>query len=66
MVQKAQTRETRDSSLERAAADRAGPFKPIAIPAVAAAVSAGASRQARKPSGQRDIPAILRQDDFVD
>jgi hypothetical protein len=65
MVQKAQTRETRDSSGERAA-ERAGPFKPIAIPAVAAAVSAGASRRPRKATHREDLPAILRQDDFVD
>jgi hypothetical protein len=66
MAQKAPTRETRDSSWGRAAEDRAGPFKPLAIPAVAAAVSAGANRQPRKPEDRRDVPAILRQDGFAD
>jgi hypothetical protein len=64
MVQKAQTRETRESS-ERTT-HRAGPFKPIAMPAVAAAVSAGAGRPARKAAHREDLPAILRQDSFVD
>ena len=54
MAQKAPTRETRDSSWGRAAEDRAGPFKPLAIPAVAAAVSAGASRRPRKATHRED------------
>jgi hypothetical protein len=64
MAQKAQTRETRESS-ERTS-DRAGPFKPIAIPALAAAVNAGAGRPPRKAARREDLPAILRQDGFVD
>jgi hypothetical protein len=66
MAQKAQTRETpRDPSSQRAS-NGAHAFKPLAIPAVAAAVSAGASRQPRKAPRPRDVPAILRQDAFAD
>ena len=64
MAQKTQTLGTRrDGSLKHAPHE--GGFKPLAIPAVAAAVEAGATAQARKPA-KRDIPAVLRQDDFVD
>jgi hypothetical protein len=64
MVQKLQARQTRQPSA--ATAHRVGSFKPIAIPAVAAAVSAGAGRPARQAERREDLPAILRQDDFVD
>lgn len=59
MVQKAHALDTRrDSSLKGAAAPRNGGFKPLGIPALAAAVQA-ASRQPRKVA-HRDVPAILR------
>jgi hypothetical protein len=64
MVHKAPPRETRE--LSERTAHRAGPFKPIAIPAVAAALSAGAGRPARKSTRREDLPAVLRQDGFVD
>jgi hypothetical protein len=64
MAEKTQTRETRESSDRRT--NRAGPFKPIAIPALAAAVSAGAGRPDRKSARREELPAILRQDAFVD
>jgi hypothetical protein len=54
----------RDSPPKPADPHREGAFKPLAIPAVAAAVSAGANAQGRKPA-RRDIPAILR-DGFAD
>jgi hypothetical protein len=71
MAQKTQTPETRrDASVKSAAPHREGGFKPLAIPAVAAAVSAGASARAheaaRRGTGPREIPAVLRQDGFVD
>ncbi len=56
----------RDSSLKRAAPDKSEcGFKPLAIPAVAAAVNAGSRPQPQKLA-DREIPAILRHDDFVD
>lgn len=62
MVQKSHALDSRrDSSLKGAPAPRNGGFKPLAIPALAAAVQA-ASRQPRKVA-HRDVPAILRDDD---
>ena len=55
----------RDSSLKHADEPCPGAFKPIAIPAVAAAVTVGARLERRKRA-ERDTPAILRDDDFVD
>ncbi|HEX8168057.1 MAG TPA: hypothetical protein VF601_19990 [Beijerinckiaceae bacterium] len=64
MVRKAQDFDTRrDSSLKRAPHE--GGFKPLAIPAVAAAVSAGAKARARKAAPQ-EVPATLRRDGFTD
>jgi hypothetical protein len=66
MAQKTQTLETRrDPSPKHAAPHPEGGFKPLAIPAVAAAVSAGTKAQPREEA-RREIPAILRQDAFVD
>src|SRR3954447_9773183 len=66
MVQKAQAlARRRDSSLKHADEPCPGAFKPIAIPAVAAAVTVGAKLERRKRA-ERDTPAILRDDDFVD
>jgi hypothetical protein len=66
MVQKAQAlARQRDSSLKHADEPCPGAFKPIAIPAVAAAVTVGAKLERRKRA-ERDTPAILRDDDFVD
>ena len=56
----------RPASLARSApVGAAGVFKPVALPAVAAAVSACAEPRRRKPA-DRDVPAILRDHDFVD
>jgi hypothetical protein len=67
MVQKAQSLATRrDAALKHADQPRAGAFKPIAIAAVAAAVTpCGAKSQPRKRAAH-EVPAILRDDDFVD
>ena len=66
MVQKAQAlARRRNSSLKHADEPCPGAFKPIAIPAVAAAVTVGAKLERRKRA-ERDTPAILRDDDFVD
>lgn len=65
MVQKAQARDGRREPAPKApAGPLEGAFKPLGIPALAAAVNA-ANRQPRK-SIQRDLPAILRDDDFSD
>lgn len=40
-------------------------FKPLALPALAAAVEM-AKRGARRPAAERQIPAILRIEAFVD
>ena len=67
MAQKTQTLETRrDGSLKQAAPHGEGGFKPLAIPAVAAAVTAGAKVPTREATRRRDLPAVLRQDGFVD
>ena len=72
MAPKTQTLETRrdEAAPKSTARHGEGGFKPLAIPAVAAAVSAGASARAheaaRRGTGPREIPAILRQDGFVD
>ena len=67
MAQKTQPLETRrDGSLKHAAPHSEGGFKPLAIPAVAAAVSAGAKAPIREAARRRDVPAGLRQDGFVD
>jgi hypothetical protein len=66
MVEKAQAlAPSRDSSLKHADEPCPGAFKPIAIPAVAAAVTVGAKLERRKRA-EREIPAILRDDEFVD
>jgi hypothetical protein len=66
MARKTQTLETRrDASLKHAAPQGEGGFKPLAIPAVAAAVTAGAKARTRE-AARRDLPAVLRQDGFVD
>ena len=66
MVQKAQAlARRRDSSLKHADEPCPGAFKPIAIPAVAAAVTVGAKLERRKRA-ERDTPAILRDDEFFD
>lgn len=65
MVEKAQARDSRrEPAPKRAAGPLEGGFKPLGIPALAAAVSA-ANRQPPKPV-ERDIPAILRDDGFSD
>jgi hypothetical protein len=56
--------ERRDSSL-RNAEPRANGFKPLALPALAAAVRVTGRSQARKPA-YREIPAILREDALTD
>ena len=67
MVQKTQSSEARRGAPPKHAAFQGeGGFKPIAIPAVAAAVSAGAKARPREAARRRDVPAILRQDGFVD
>ena len=64
MARKTQDHETRrDGSLKHAPHE--GGFKPLAIPAVAAAVTAGAKARPREAE-RRDIPAVLRRDGFVD
>jgi hypothetical protein len=64
MAQNTQTYKTRrDGSLKHAPHE--GGFKPLAIPAVAAAVTAGAKARPRA-ADRRDLPAVLRQDGFVD
>jgi hypothetical protein len=66
MAQKVKTGETqRDSTLRRASSGREAAFKPLGLPAVAAAVQVGAKRQPRE-AGRRDLPAILREDSAVD
>ena len=66
MVRKAQDFDARrDSSLKQAAPQDEGGFKPLAIPAVAAAVSAGAKPRPHE-AAPREIPAILRRNGFVD
>jgi hypothetical protein len=62
MVRTATTVETRrDSSLKLSPPrDRAGGFKPVALPAVAAAVHAARQGESRQPA-RREVPAILRQ-----
>jgi hypothetical protein len=65
MVPKTRDLGTRRGASPKHAPNPAGPFKPLAIPAVAAAVGAGATAQARM-AVKREIPAVLRQDDFVD
>ncbi|HEX8665148.1 MAG TPA: hypothetical protein VF744_14080 [Beijerinckiaceae bacterium] len=65
MARKTQDHETRrDGSLKHAPHE--GGFKPLAIPAVAAAVTAGAKARPREAERRRDILAVLRQDGFVD
>jgi hypothetical protein len=60
------TQPQRDSSLKTAAPrGREGGFKPVALPALAAAVAATRPPAPRKPA-TRDIPAILREDALVD
>jgi hypothetical protein len=59
MVQKAQAlARRRDSSLKHADEPCPGAFKPIAIPAVAAAVTVGGKLERRKRA-ERETPAIL-------
>ena len=67
MAPKTQTLKTRldDAAPKSTARHGEGGFKPLAIPAVAAAVSAGAKARTRE-AARREIPAILRQDGFVD
>ena len=66
MAQKTQSPEARRAaSLKAAAFHGEGGFKPLAIPAVAAAVSAGTKARPRE-AARRDVPAVLRQDGFVD
>jgi hypothetical protein len=65
MARKTQDHETRrDGSLKHAPHGEGG-FKPLAIPAVAAAVTVGAKARPRE-TARRDLPAVLRQDGFVD
>lgn len=65
MIQKAQARDGRREPAPKApAGPQDGAFKPLGIPALAAAVGA-ANRQPPKPV-ERDIPAILRHDGFCD
>jgi hypothetical protein len=66
MAQKVKTGETqRDSTLKRGSLGRDGAFKPLRLPAVAAAVQASAKQPPRQTI-QRDIPAILREDALDD
>jgi hypothetical protein len=66
MARKTQTLETRrNGSLKHAAPQGEGGFKPLAIPAVAAAVTAGVKARTRE-ADRRENPAILRQDGFAD
>jgi transposase-like protein len=62
MVRTATTVETRrDSSLKLSPPrDRAGGFKPVALPAVAAAVQVARKEESRKPA-RREVPAVLRE-----
>ncbi len=68
MIQNAKAcHEPRDSSLKNAEPRgcRDAGFKPVALPALAAAVRMTARPQPRKPS-YADIPAILREDAPID
>jgi hypothetical protein len=64
MAQKTQSSEARRASLKHASHGEGG-FKPLAIPAVAAAVTAAAKARTRE-TARRDLPAVLRQEGFVD
>jgi hypothetical protein len=68
MAQKSQTRESSRAASPQRPREGADAFKPLAIPAVAAAVAvnACANREPRKAARHEDLPAILRQDGFVD
>jgi hypothetical protein len=57
----------RDSSLRQASpqGQSDGGFKPVALPALAAAVHMTARTQPRK-AAHRDIPAILREEALID
>ena len=63
MAQKARSETKRSQPAD--APDTRPVFRPLALPALAAAVSAGPKRPPSPPA-QRDLPPILRLDVFVD
>jgi hypothetical protein len=65
MAQKARPETKRSQAAAADAADRRAVFGPLALPALAAAVSAGPKRPPSPPV-ERDLPPILRLGAYAD